>query len=393
MSDAPPPRRHRARRRLLAILGGVVLGLALCELVCRVRVVKDRYRPDMLFGTVLVPRDLRELRRKEEREIRHTESYLEWQAQLGWTIRPNAVDGVYRANGTGLRAPRDYAAEPPPAVWRIAAFGDSFTHCDEVAIEDSWERQLEGELGSQVEVLNFGVPSYGTDQALLRYREQGRAFHPDVVVLGMAIIDIKRNVNVFPWLRAQVSSWSKPRFVLAGDGLDLVNQPVLGPGEVADAIEHGHPLLALDHAYDPAEWAPSWLAFSNLYRFLRGRLGVKREPEDVFEKDGEALQVTTRIVQSFHREAEADGAQFVCLLIRDPPRLKTYKRVPWQPMLDALAADHVCVVDPSSLLMDVAHGENLKAPNGHYLARGNAAIAASLADALRDRCSAPPARR
>jgi hypothetical protein len=362
---------------------GVLLGLGLCELACRVLVVKDRLRPDMLFGTVLVPRHVRDLRRKEDRERRHAQSYLEWHAQLGWTIRPGAVDGLYRANAAGLRAGREYTAAPPPGVLRVATFGDSFTHCDEVPEEDSWERLVEGELGEKVEVLNFGVPSYGTDQAWLRYREQGRAFRPDVVVLGLALPDLKRNVNVFPWLRSQVSSWSKPRFVLAGNGLEVRNQPVLPPGQVADAIEHGHPLLALDHSYDPAEWAPSWLGFSNLYRFLRGRFGERRKPEDLFDEDGEAIQVTTRIALSFRDDVEADGARFLCLLIRDPPRLKTYRRLPWQPMLDSLATAGVTIVDPSEALVQLAKKENLKAPNGHYLRRGNEVIAASLATALR----------
>jgi len=362
---------------------GVLLGLGLCELACRVLVMRDRLRPDMLFGTVLVPRDLRDLRRKVEREERHTQSYLESQAQLGWTIRPGAADGLYRANAAGLRAAREYTPAPQPGVLRVAAFGDSFTHCDEVSEEDSWERILETELGAKVEVLNFGVPNYGTDQAWLRYREHGRAFRPNVVVLGLALPDVKRNVNVFPWLRSQVSSWSKPRFVLAADGLEVRNQPVLPPRQVVDAIEHGHPLLALDHCYDPAEWTPSWLGFSNLYRFLRGRLGERRQPEDLFDEDGEAIQVTTRITLSFRDDVEADGARFLCLVIRDPPRLKTYRHLPWQPMLDALAGARVSIVDPSQALVQIAKQENVKAPNGHYLRRGNEAIAASLATALR----------
>jgi len=47
--------------------------------------------------------------------------------------------------------------------------GDSFTFGQEVTYEESWGYLLEKALGSEFQVLNFGVAMYGVDQAYLRY--------------------------------------------------------------------------------------------------------------------------------------------------------------------------------------------------------------------------------
>lgn len=49
----------------------------------------------------------------------------------------------------------------------MAAFGDSFTHCDEVKDAETWEERLAVLL--QKNVYNFGVGGYGTDQAYLKF--------------------------------------------------------------------------------------------------------------------------------------------------------------------------------------------------------------------------------
>ena len=48
----------------------------------------------------------------------------------------------------------------------MAAFGESFTYCEEVDVSDCWVAQLEHAWAGS-EVLNFGVPGYGPDQAWL----------------------------------------------------------------------------------------------------------------------------------------------------------------------------------------------------------------------------------
>ena len=102
-------------------------------------------------------------------------SYVVHSPTLGWTLKPGGATELYRASAQGLQAERDYAATPPPGILRIAAFGDSFTHADDVSNAGGlWTRQLEA-LDPRLEALNFGVPGYAPDQALLRYRRRDGA--------------------------------------------------------------------------------------------------------------------------------------------------------------------------------------------------------------------------
>jgi hypothetical protein len=78
-------------------------------------------------------------------------------------------DGLYVSNSAGIRSNREYNLIAPPGVTRIVAFGDSFTHGDEVPNQETWEYLLE-QSRDEVEVMNFGVQGYGADQAYLRYK-------------------------------------------------------------------------------------------------------------------------------------------------------------------------------------------------------------------------------
>ena len=69
-------------------------------------------------------------------------TYVVHDPDLGWTIKPNAVKGIYRANSAGIRGGRDYTPTPPAGTVRIAAFGDSFTHASDVPNGFTWEERL-----------------------------------------------------------------------------------------------------------------------------------------------------------------------------------------------------------------------------------------------------------
>ena len=122
-------------------------------------------------------------------------SYVVHSPTLGWTVRQVAARRRSTGERQGLRADRDYA-DAAPGILRIAAFGDSFTHGDDVPNAQTWTRQLEL-LDPRLEVLNFGVIGYAPDQALIRYLEEGRRFEPHVVLLGVMPENVGRIVNVF----------------------------------------------------------------------------------------------------------------------------------------------------------------------------------------------------
>jgi hypothetical protein len=58
---------------------------------------------------------------------------------------------------------------------RINAYGDSFTHCDQVSDAETWEEHLAGHLGEPIR--NFGVGGYGVYQAYRRMIREERTAH------------------------------------------------------------------------------------------------------------------------------------------------------------------------------------------------------------------------
>jgi len=155
--------------------------------------------------------------------------------QIGWSIRQSVKNHLYESNSQGVRAPlnRIYAPTPPPDKVRIVSVGDSFTDCDEVSNQDTWESALEG-LRSDVEVLNLGMPMSGTDQALLRYQRDGLRFAPQISILGIWTENICRNLAIVyyyfnPYFSSASVFLSKPRFLLQASKLTLINSPVLPP--------------------------------------------------------------------------------------------------------------------------------------------------------------------
>ncbi|GIK43189.1 MAG: hypothetical protein BroJett011_70220 [Chloroflexota bacterium] len=156
--------------------------------------------------------------------------YVQFDPVLGWSIRPNAQgqqDGVtYTSNSTGMRSLREYPLSKAAGILRIGTFGPSFTHSDDVADEATWQAQME-RARPDLEVMNWGVGGYGTDQAFLRYQTQGAAYQPDVVLIGFEEDNIRRNVNRFrPFFRGQTDiPLTKPVFIEKGNELTLLENP------------------------------------------------------------------------------------------------------------------------------------------------------------------------
>src|SRR6185369_11319022 len=183
---------------------------------------------------------------------------------LGWTNPSGEVDAIgatAHVNARGLRADREYSIERPAGVTRIEVFGDSFVFGTEVGDESPYCRVLERIL-PHAEVLNFGVPGYGLDQMMLRFQEEGVAFHPDIVVIGIVSPVLGRTGNF--------TFWYKPYFELEAGTLVLYGVPVPSPAEAASRQRYG--LRILDVAsmiLDPvSQRDPAPLNGAILLRFL-----------------------------------------------------------------------------------------------------------------------------
>ena len=407
---AKPPRRARARSAFIAFALSALFVAALTEVALRALTTFDadgnaaighlRLRPFALPRSVVASGI--ETSRAQPR------SYLRYDATLGWSVRPGGTssDGRYRANASGLRSGEERRPLSPhaaPGTLRIALFGDSFTHGDDVAYAESWGAVLEALLaraGQRAEVLNFGVPGYGLDQALLRFRAHGRAVPVDHVLLGFQRSDVRRNLNlVRPLYNPRTGiPFAKPRFVLDegpdGERLALVNTPTPTPEALLARFDDfaAWPLLEHERFYRAANYRDHALYRSRLFAFVASGLGTrfthKRRDLDFYGAGGESRRIADRIVDRFAEESAAAGAHFA--IVHLPPRkplarLIDGRALRYAGLLDGLRARHR-VIDPSPALVARARTKGLAslfaAPGGHYSADANRVVADVIAQAL-----------
>ena len=157
-------------------------------------------------------------------------SYDQYHPVRGWTpvpgLRDAAVffDETLSTNSRGIRGKKEYSFQKPAGITRILTIGDSFTFGEGVRDAHTFSAYLQRMLPG-AEVINLGVHGYGHDQILLYLQEEGRRYHPDVVILGFLYYDLERNLFSF-------RDYAKPRFVGRDKNLKLSNVPVPKPGEI-----------------------------------------------------------------------------------------------------------------------------------------------------------------
>lgn len=192
---------------------------------------------------------------------------------------------LLRTNQTGFRSDREFVAEATPGNFRILLFGDSYTAGDGVSNRDRYSDQLERLLPG-VEVYNYGLSNTGTDQQYLIWEAFARGIACDLVVLGVLVENIRRNVARYrPALDgAGREQWlAKPYFELAADGsLTLGGVPVPAqpvgldqlPASAREFVDRGGRHAGLRRWVK--RWLPGWK--SRLQR------GLKPQPLPAYDR-------------------------------------------------------------------------------------------------------------
>jgi hypothetical protein len=159
-------------------------------------------------------------------------------AELGWSYAPN-TSGVQRAgsderpvpvaiDGHGARVPgarRDLVPGRPT----LLLVGGSFTMGHGLTYEESLAGQLERVPDFPLQVANFAVQGYGTDQSLLQLRRHIASFDTRGVVYGYICDHVRRNATADRRLMYPGGRFlgTKPLFRLDGRGDPvLVDRPV-----------------------------------------------------------------------------------------------------------------------------------------------------------------------
>lgn len=291
-APSPPSRLRRVRQKLLAISIGTLISLVLAECGLRLAGVGRPvfHRPDGTYGMVLIP------------------------GAEGWFV--NEGRSYVHINRAGFRDV-DHAQAKPPATFRIAVLGDSFTEALQVARAEGYVAVL-GDLlgdcaalaGQHVEVMNFGVSGYTTAAELLLLQRRVWAYRPDAVVL--AVLTGNDIADNHPALGAAAS----PFFTFEGDHLvlDSTRAHSLGTGGRAMLwmIRHSRVLQLANQVRINLGMCGRIGACGEDLDAAKGEAGLRNEVYLKPRSDSwrEAWKVTEQLVRQVRDEVNAHHARF-----------------------------------------------------------------------------------
>lgn len=326
-----------------------------------------------------------------------TEESFHLDAELGWCPTPGLRIGDKNWDWAACRvssAPLE--RERRPGLKRIVTVGCSFTLGEEVQDDETWPYLLDQEH-DDIEFANLAMSAYGIDQALMRYKRDGRALEGDEVWLGLLPAATLRVVSLYrPAQRHWTSSVVfKPRYVLGADGaLQLIPCPAQDARSLHGLVADQEAFFAATSRHDawvsrtPLAYAPA--GSSVLHRFASGRLALTlldsrmRSLDDWMpDRQGEVHQLVLAICEEFAREVEASGARFRVIVLPGRPDLQSLAEDgsgAWSALTDDLRAAGIEVLDCSQdcLAAGSLTDDTFWAPGGHYSPRGNRVIAQRL---------------
>lgn len=301
-----------------------------------------------------------------QRREAHPPGLYRLHPRIGWTLTPG-FSGPFRgpdfeirvqANPEGLRD-RPFAQGPSDS-FRILGLGDSFAFGWGVAYDEGFLKVLERRLNEasplEFEVINGGIPGYGTYEALQLLRWVGLDYEPDLVVLAFYEGNDYRNNGDAP----------RDRVIVDGQLRDATPPPTLVQGLLNRSV------------------------LASLVAAKASGLAQKR-------RFGADVLRTKELVGELVAELKQRGVPFAFLMIPDqdpevytrPPLLQTYDRLArgLSPVEARLELEAVCRAAgvPYIQLSSRFEGEgaDLRLADTHLNRDGHAEAAGELLVALR----------
>ena len=253
-----------------------------------------------------------------------------------------------KISSQGLRD-REFSTRKPPRTYRILSVGDSFSFGLGVEAEETYAKLLEKKLnaafpGRKFEVINAGRARTGPNQYLRNIEELGKAFHPDMVMVGFYTGNDVRNVlddmsrkdayAGVPWIY-RVSDFLTDHFRLYAFLKKIKNyvhyrikkrisrqrvprKDEKPPDEREKAIYRDLSEGKMDPALERA-WEKARVVF-RLNPDLVRRMYQNTFSDNSDPKMREALKRTFLLIKKMRDKSKALGAEFVLLVI--PPHVQ-----------------------------------------------------------------------
>ena len=306
---------------------------------------------------------------------------------LGWGPAIGADGNVVEPQ------PRPDPLSTPGESPCTSTYGDSFTYGAEVEDDEAYPHFLSQITGCNVR--NYGVDGYGSDQALMLFRAQLSADSAQTVILGHLSENILRNVNQYRNLLYPGSPLQfKPRFVQNGHGLRRVPIPVNGPRDFRALEQNPASVVAADALLTRPR--PGFPYTITLIRWLFTDLKLRAKMEGVPVEAAfyapthptGALDLTTRILSTFAREADEQGKRGIILLLPTAPTMRhAWKTGVWvdQPLADGLRGKNLSVIHAGpEVLARIRNTDPCRLFEGckqhHFNAAGNRLVAEIVAE-------------
>lgn len=231
-------------------------------------------------------------------------------------VWPGNVKFSWTTNSRGYRTTREFTVPKPAATKRVLLLGDSFTFGQGVDDSQTFAAEAQRRLevacpATRVEIINAGVPGFGTSQELARLESEGLALEPDVVVLGFYGNDPDDN------LRRGV-------YLLAGD--TLVRRPAKARPqlyrvkEVVDKVPGYAWLAAHSHLFNLLRRAYVSAAANNAASASDRAVGSAQAPgprEGIRSDDEYAWRLMRALLSRMRESVRRADSHLMVLLIPD----------------------------------------------------------------------------
>jgi hypothetical protein len=319
-------------------------------------------------------------------------SLIQHDAVLGWSLRPGFRTSMCTIDADGLRRDRERPPPVAPAV-QVATFGDSFTFGGDVADRYAYPEAL-ARRDARIAVANYGVPGYGLDQAFLRYQRDGRANHPQVVVISFMSENIYRDLSVFRpfYLPTSLLPFAKPRYLPGEHEPWLLANPLPRLADYRDLLTRPAETLPRLGQHDfyyhtrPRAGPFDRSAAVRLAKLAGEQLGPGRRSR-FYAPDSEAFRVTTELFTAFYEMALRDGAQPVIVILPESSDLARWRSAGikrYTPLLRFFARKRYHVVDAMAALDRAGRDRPIAdlVPS-HYSPLANQLVAEQLLQRLR----------
>ena len=317
-------------------------------------------------------------------------NYTIYSSSLGWTIKPNDVSKLYQANAAGIRSTKNYTKIPEKGILRMSSYGDSYTHCDDVSNDETWQIYIENS-DAKLEVINFGVGGYGTDQSFLRYLETTNQYKTDYVLIGYMTENLARNVNTFRPFYVPMSGLplTKPRFLVKNDTLTLIPNYMRKLDEYKNILNNPQGVtrkLGVNDYFYNNGYQSNIFDWSPILRILKiAKKIVKLKFTDnainkngIYNENSEAFIVTSKLIDEFYNRVINDGAIPIILVFphnKDIARYQSNDKKQYLPLIKYFDSKGFKYID----LMDVLGDKDMEELfNGHYSPYANGLVASKI---------------